>query len=326
MGGDSNYIYPALVLLANIKEQEIDLPILFLYFKDDLSLPHQQTLMSVAGEMGLDFSLRQIEVPSLKSQDLSNYISRSTFTRLLAPSLEDYSGYIWIDLDLTLICSKSELVSTFFPAPRNGRVVAAEQWAPDSSRRLSLISPSYFNAGIYSYCGDNRETPAYFDVLNQADSLELLPDDQDVLNFCHREDIHLVPNYWNTHGLKVDVLENQKQAKVIHYTGNTKPWHQWASSSSKCITSHTCGWSWFYKNERVLLTLPYKEKTLLKVLKRLRRDARRGGHPDRLRIAFSAAIGILMTIFPMLPGEGRLSSLFSDHAHPWHRKTGKLFG
>ena len=186
-------------------------------------------------------------LPYAKSlQKNSTYITEETYFRLVIPSiLPDYKKAIYIDSDLILL----DDISRLFMVELQEYLVAGvknplHQKMQAHVESLGLNPDSYINAGVLVMNLERMRCVGFEDKcfeLLQSRNLKLM--DQDAINLVCQSGIKYLDMGWNygwhyerlnrepnkeLHLLKTEkriYKKASKSIKIIHYTGDIKPWN-----------------------------------------------------------------------------------------------------
>ncbi len=185
--------------------------------------------------------------PHVKSlQKNSDYITEETYFRIIVPSLlADYKKAIYIDSDLVLL----DDISRLFAVELQENLVAGVKnplhlKMQKHIESLGLNPDSYINAGVLVMNLERMRNNGFEDKcfkLLASRNLKFM--DQDAINLACQDNIKYLNMSWNygwhyerlnqepnkeLHLLKSEkgmYKKASKDIKIIHYTGNIKPWN-----------------------------------------------------------------------------------------------------
>ena len=187
--------------------------------------------------------------PHLESlAEMSAYISKETYYRLVIPSvLPQYDKVIYIDCDLVVLGDLAEMYDHdiegyLIGGVRNPLHTAMKEHI---EKELDLDARKYVNAGVLLMNTAKMRRDGFekscFDLLSSGRRLRFM--DQDVINLVCKDSIRYLDMTWNYewhyerlntfkdsryHLLEGEVEEYEeasKNIKILHYTGDVKPWN-----------------------------------------------------------------------------------------------------
>lgn len=227
-------------LFANNKEAKFSIHVLYL----NISQPNQALLSRFCAEHGADVNFYKVDITGVKFANLeAHYISVESYLRLFISQYIDagIERLLYLDVDMVVLGDVAEL----YDMPLGEYVLAAIEDSPRADRveRLHLDEKwGYFNAGMLlinmrQWRNLKVSENALLYLKEHAD--RIVHHDQDVLNATLCGNWQRVAFKWNMlntffyhiPGVKSQYLEelgeSKKDIRVIHYTGNIKPWHAW---------------------------------------------------------------------------------------------------
>jgi lipopolysaccharide biosynthesis glycosyltransferase len=171
------------------------------------------------------------QVPSDLPISESDHVTRATFYRLYLPSIlpQEVNSVVYLDVDTLAIDSIRAL---FTSSLGDSLLGAVDHFSPHEELRLwGDVGGTYFNAGVLlinlqMWRHANVET--IFQEILRSQLSRLRWWDQDVLNIAFKDQWQRIPMWFNSHFsvLQLAGLSSIKSnAKLIHYTGATKPWN-----------------------------------------------------------------------------------------------------
>ena len=187
--------------------------------------------------------------PHLESlKEMSGYISKETYYRLVIPSLlPQYDKVIYIDCDLVVLGDLAEMYDHdvegyLIGGVRNPLHTAMKEHI---ELELELDARKYVNAGVLLMNTAKMREDGFedkcFELLASGRRLRFM--DQDVINLICKDSIKYLDMSWNYewhyerlnnfkdtryHLIEGETEEYEKAAesiKILHYTGDVKPWN-----------------------------------------------------------------------------------------------------
>ena len=238
MAINNNYAQHLCVAMASIlKNKNKTDRLCFHILSSDLSQENKNKIYQLQkiAPFQFDFvnvSLTQIEGLPINKPQTMPHAHISTYYRLfLASLLPDLIKVIFLDSDLVVECTLSELWNTtaddcYFAGVRDVQ-------EKENCRRLCL--KKYCNAGVLLINLDawrQADVEAKFMRLasEQAEKLDYL--DQDILNWTLQDRINYLPLRYNAQVGPTQAFAQYNQTAyneraIIHYVGKIKPWHEW---------------------------------------------------------------------------------------------------
>ena len=138
LAADSNYWWPALVLLNNLADlgiiEAVSKPRIHLAYIDGGLRPWEKDFaQEVAKRIGLDPQFNLLSVPATLPQPKHPYLTKTAMIRLQLSNLLRFEPWLWLDTDTIVATSWSELSNAFMPRVRRREIIAARQWQIDSN-------------------------------------------------------------------------------------------------------------------------------------------------------------------------------------------------
>jgi len=252
-GIDKNYQIGAAISIASILEnnKQHDTPFTFHIISDVLDPEFVHLLTELAEQYRTVIKLYHIDAAPLSTLPKTNIWPVSIYYRLLSFDYfsERLDKLLYLDADITCKGSLEELIALEFNDQYGAVVVDVDSMQKKSAERLKNpeFEGHYFNSGVmyinlkqwlYSHL-----TEKFFDLLSDPQVTENIKyPDQDILNIMFLHHAELLPREYNTiYSLKSEFEEKNKEYYLsfitdktvfIHYTGVTKPWHDWANYPS----------------------------------------------------------------------------------------------
>lgn len=252
-GIDKNYQVGAAISIASILEnnKQHDTPFTFHIISDVLDPDFVHLLTELAEQYRTVIKLYHIDAAPLSTLPKTNIWPVSIYYRLLSFDYfsERLDKLLYLDADITCKGSLEELIALEFNDQYGAVVVDVDSMQKKSAERLKNLEfeGHYFNSGVM-YINlkqwlNSHLTEKFFDLLSDPQVTENIKyPDQDILNIMFLHHAELLPREYNTiYSLKSEFEEKNKEYYLsfitdktvfIHYTGVTKPWHDWASYPS----------------------------------------------------------------------------------------------
>ena len=185
----------------------------------------------------IEYFSRLIEVPieirdfSLNEELQTTDLNIQIYTRLLwLDKLEE--KFLWLDAD-TLPLENWDEVFSLYQAGKSEATISAVidkvivENMPDRTRNKAYVAADklYFNAGIFLGNPSRWQSLGYDKVWRKiskvVEEYGFFHNEQDILNYILAEDKAIIPEEFNAM-----VMPGSKiQQKILHFTGNPKPWH-----------------------------------------------------------------------------------------------------
>lgn len=252
-GIDKNYQVGAAISIASILEnnKQHDTPFTFHIISDVLDPEFVHLLTELAEQYRTVIKLYHIDAAPLSTLPKTNIWPVSIYYRLLSFDYfsERLDKLLYLDADITCKGSLEELIALEFNDQYGAVVVDVDSMQKKSAERLKNpeFEGHYFNSGVM-YINlkqwlNSHLTEKFFDLLFDPQVTENIKyPDQDILNIMFLHHAELLPREYNSiYSLKSEFEEKNKEYYLsfitdktvfIHYTGVTKPWHDWANYPS----------------------------------------------------------------------------------------------
>ena len=253
-GIDKNYQVGAAISIASILEnnKHYDIDFTFHIIADYLDDEYLSLLTKLAEQYKTVIKVYHIDSEPLSSLPKTNIWPVSIYYRLLSFDYfsERLDNLLYLDADITCKGSLLELSELEFDEEEYGAVVIdVESMQDKSATRLNNpdFIGNYFNSGVMYINLRNwlrcKLTEWFFDLLSNDDLVRNIKyPDQDILNIMFLHHARILPREYNAiYSLKSEFEFKDKQyyksfindnTVFIHYTGVTKPWHDWANYPS----------------------------------------------------------------------------------------------
>lgn len=247
-GIDRNYQVGAAISIASILEnnKQHDTDFTFHIIADYLDNDYIELLTQLAEQYKTVIKLYHIDSAPLISLPRTNIWPVSIYYRLLSFDYfsERLDSLLYLDADVTCKGSLQDLVSLEFNEEYGAVVIDVDSMQRKSAVRLqnSEFEGHYFNSGVM-YINlkqwlKSELTAKFFNLLADEDIVDKLKyPDQDILNIMFLNHAKILPGEYNTiYSLKSEFEKKEsgyyknfikEDTVFIHYTGVTKPWHDW---------------------------------------------------------------------------------------------------
>lgn len=262
-GVDENYLFGSGVSISSILQNNT-IPLIFHVIADEFSHDYIEKIEKLSVTHKTKISLYKINAENLKSLPSTKVWSHAMYFRLFAFEYFSASLDKLLYLDADIICKGSieKLSHIDLSGYIAGVVRDVESMQRPSAERLGIdkLSGSYFNSGVVlinlNDWHKSELTKKAFLLLNDGvDGIQLKYPDQDVLNILLHDKVIILGSEFNTiYTIKSELFDNShnefnklitENTKLIHYTGVTKPWHEWANYPSvKYFTSSYVNSPW----------------------------------------------------------------------------------
>lgn len=197
-------------------------------------------LTSFIKKKGHYVKLIEIDISFTKQTRLDNHITKAAYYRLKLPSiLKNIPKVLYLDPDIIITTNISKL--WHLNIDDYSLFAAADPELECINRKSSLNIPDnfiYFNSGVLLFNLKKwRLEKLEIKTLNylKENATKLQFHDQDALNAVLHTSVQIISSQWNlvTTFFKPNmhwedenyIVELKKNAKIIHFTGSSKPWH-----------------------------------------------------------------------------------------------------
>lgn len=203
------------------------LPVTITVLTSDMSPKNQARLGKICGNFSTPFRIEFVQEGLFSDLVLRNHLTTSTYFRLLAPDFIKSQKCLYLDSDVLVVGSIAEL----FEYDLNDYYLAAVKNPGFQGHPGLGMSPSshYFNAGVMVMNLSKWRKHGIRNLVFEftlANSAAILHADQCGLNAVIdgdwlglRDDFNL-----QTATRKADET-SRMQPIIVHFTGNSKPWH-----------------------------------------------------------------------------------------------------
>lgn len=198
-----------------------------------LSSASQELLASVVAKSGFQIELRNVPAQPEGYFPLgqADHVSLATYHRLFVHELLSASvgSVVYLDVDTVAVGSIRYLFELEISRP----IAAVDHIAGDSAYRLwgSRLG-TYFQAGVLVIDLDAWRgvdvSRIFVGVLDEYRH-KILWWDQDILNLAFRDNWQRLPIWFNVNPSVRSVVDSavlEKNAKLVHYSGDRKPWNR----------------------------------------------------------------------------------------------------
>lgn len=276
-GIDKNYQVGAAISIASILENNKSNTVNFTFHIISDVLEHEfiDLISQLAEQYKTVIKIYYIDSEPLSSLPKTNIWPVSIYYRLLSFDYfsERLDKLLYLDADVICKGSLQDLVALEFNEEYGAVIVDVDSMQKKSAERLKNqeFEGHYFNSGVMyinlkQWLNCNL-TEKFFDLLSDSNVTQNIKyPDQDILNIMFLHNAKILPREYNTiYSLKSEFEEKNKffyerfitdKTVFIHYTGVTKPWHEWADYPS----------SRFFRN--VYKLSPWKTKPYHKAVRK----------------------------------------------------------
>ncbi len=202
---------------------------------DGVSDAGRTAFLRICNDHGNEAILYDVNGESLAHLPTLEYISRSTYCRLLADTLlpDSVGKLLYFDSDVMFRGDIAELYGTDIASMALAGV--PEQQGKHNRRLGRPESDRYFNAGVLLINLDYWRTHkiggrAIDSIINDHEKMTLL--DQDALNVLIGQDWHEIPPRWN-YIAEQNRMSPCADPAVVHFAGPNKPWDHFSTSPFK---------------------------------------------------------------------------------------------
>ena len=239
---DENYAIACLActtsIFENNKSESISLNIL----TNGLSEKTEYIFKELSQKYKQQVKIINISSKHFLNLKISNRYRESIYYRFLIPDLINEEKVLYIDSDTIIINDIKDLWETNL---NNLACGVIEDQSSDDIRihnRIGIDSP-YFNSGVLlintEYWKNNKIKYKLIEFIYNHPYICLYPD-QDALNIILHNQVKYLPYKYNYQEILYttdfrnlfihrskwhSILNDRKEVKIIHFTGNIKPWH-----------------------------------------------------------------------------------------------------
>ncbi|MBV7404845.1 glycosyltransferase family 8 protein [Enterobacter sp. ENT03] len=233
---DSNYLEYVATSIMSVVVNNLQVNLAFHVFVYDVSQEDIDKLKSTYHNINVE-KINNEDIDKFQNEFKIKHINKSTYMRLAVPRLLQGSVKRFIYLDADTLCFRD--ISGIDEIDISDVICAVSHDALEGkesrhSKRLSLTSPYYFNAGflyinIDKWIEHDIENKANAILFEKGNTLPYL--DQDALNIAMEGHVKFIGNEWNYifnwySEPHKDTFFYDKKAlpKIVHFTGGRKPW------------------------------------------------------------------------------------------------------
>lgn len=247
-GIDKNFLLGAGVSISSVLINNADINCVFHVFTDYVDDTYLGYFEETAHQFNTKINVYLIDPDYFLDLPTSSFWSYATYFRVLSFEYlsQSISTLLYLDADVVCKGSLKYITQIIFNDEFAAVIPDSGSTQQTSVRRLNIpeMEGKYFNAGVI-YVNLKKWhasdlTPYIFTLLRGETKYGILKYlDQDALNIAFgMNNIYLPNDYNRIYTLKNELNDrsHQKYKKVIteqtvliHYTGITKPWHQWAT-------------------------------------------------------------------------------------------------
>ncbi|UBX44914.1 glycosyltransferase family 8 protein [Citrobacter werkmanii] len=244
-GTDANYQMGAAISIASILEhnKERQRTYCFHVFTNLISEEYARRLKSISEQFDASIHVYTVDERILDKLPVSAIWPLSIYYRLLAFDYLSQSINSLLYLDSDVICKNelTELEELYLGDNFAAVIPDIESTQKKNQQRLNInFNGKYFNSGVIyanlrQWKEKNVSDQVFSLIKNEGDRLKY--PDQDALNIIFRERLIYLNRIYNAiYPLKSEFEYKDKdnykkyisaETVLIHYTGVTKPWHEW---------------------------------------------------------------------------------------------------
>ncbi|ELJ5445959.1 lipopolysaccharide 1,2-glucosyltransferase [Salmonella enterica] len=246
-GVDKNFMFGAAISIMSVLNNNKHINLVFHLFTDYIDDDFLTKSQRMAEENNVTINIYLIDSASFSDLPTSEVWSYATYFRLLSFDYlsSSISTVLYLDADVVCKGSLSEIYQLEFKDEFAAVIPDIELMQAKSAERLQWpqINGHYFNAGViyvnlaqWKICNFTHESLKLLRGESKYGILKYL--DQDVLNIIFNMNLIYLPRELNCiYTIKNELKTKNHQdyrntisdtTKLIHYTGATKPWHEWA--------------------------------------------------------------------------------------------------
>jgi lipopolysaccharide biosynthesis glycosyltransferase len=238
---DSAYFVPAYVMLLSLFTNNKAHGFNVFLLTNSFTERQKQAFQELCAKHGSNISFLAIDTRTIDKYEISAYLSRATYYRFYLPVLlpQDIDNVLYLDGDIIVNAEISEL----FDTDLSGRALAAiKEVLPYNIGRLSIPAHGdYFNAGVLLINLSAWREYRYDEQLIynvERNPSRYIIHDQDALNELFYDKVRYIDPIWNqqtpVYQLDRRALEKRyngdasellERPKIVHFTGQYKPWH-----------------------------------------------------------------------------------------------------
>lgn len=283
LASDDNYIYPAIVLIDSVfennKQEDINIFYMFSYLTESSKRKLKKIVELHSGKI----TFIQVDDTMFNDAPVCAHFTKETYFRFFACVLlpQNMDRVLYLDPDIVVNGDIKNFYSqTFKEDDKEFSFVVCEEkeLSKDESLKKTLNIPSnkrYFNAGVLLInLNLLRQTYDINTIFHYIENYKekIKYQDQDILNALYWDNVKFDDYYmynYMPHSIKNN--KNLHNARIIHYAGPDKPWKFGYKYSGKDIykkyVKHSGAVFWFYKSQvkNLIINMP---KTIKKSIKR----------------------------------------------------------
>lgn len=250
-GIDKNFLFGAGVSISSVLINNSDINCIFHVFTDYIDDSYLSFFKETALQFNTKINIYLIDPEYFRDLPTSSFWSYATYFRVLSFEYLSQTIATLLYLDADVVCKGSlKYITEIQFADEFAAVVpdtGSTQQMSVSRLNIPEMEGKYFNAGVIyvnlQKWHDSNLTPFVFSLLRGETKYGFLKYlDQDALNIAFQMNNIYLPNEYNRiYTLKNELRDRSHQkyknfitdkTVLIHYTGITKPWHQWAKYPS----------------------------------------------------------------------------------------------
>lgn len=251
---DSAYFVPVYVMLLSLFKNNKAYSFNVFLLTNSFTTGQKKALQELCADHSSNISFLAIDTVTIDKYGISAYLSRATYYRFYLPALlpKDVNTVLYLDGDIIVTDDISELFNTDI----SGKALAAiKEVLPFNISRLSIPAHGdYFNAGVLLInLSAWRENHYHEQLIRNVEQnpLRYIIHDQDALNELFYDKVRYIDPVWNQQTpvyqldrkalekrYNSDVTELLAHPKIVHFTGQYKPWHYLCTHPQKKLFSY----------------------------------------------------------------------------------------
>lgn len=228
LASDINYIQHLAVTMASIlKNAKKKDNIKFYIISDEINTANKNKISDLKKIHSFKITYIKPNKELLKNCNLAKHthITSATYYRLLIPEIIPEDKVIYLDSDIVVRSSLSELYNKYFKG--NYILGIKDFFSTDACKRLNL--PKYINTGVLLLNSKQmRKDNITSKMLKSAENpeQELRQNDQDIINITLSGKIDYLDPKWNTQTIlnSYGPFCNVKNPNIVHFISSKKPW------------------------------------------------------------------------------------------------------
>lgn len=233
---DDNYMQHLNIMLISLFENTNSKIRINCVFSDDIKeenrLKLKNTILKYNGILKIYEKESYIEIfEIIKKLKTGLHFRYTMYFRLILDIIliENIDKIIYLDPDIIINDDIKNLYEINLKNNYLGAII--EDYSDESKKRLKLKNKNYYNSGILlinlKLWRENFIGIKILEFIKKLDFENIIYPDQDIINlFFNSNEILEINPLWNVHNEYLKSKNyNVDEFKIIHFTGNIKPWH-----------------------------------------------------------------------------------------------------